>query len=188
MRDRTTQGFLPFLAALVALLLTIPNAVPGPWTANHRKAPLTALDPKADITDWFAFVSYDDPTKVTIILDVDPLLEPSNGPNYFPFDPEILYEMKIDNNRDGKEDIIFQFRFQTEIRLRRADGEFRSILYSGVPRFLPGGTFAGLHRLRRRHHRPAERRAFPAAGGEHRPGFLDVRHRQAGATVRQPGL
>ena len=33
--------------------------------------------------------------------------------------------------------------FQTEIRLRRADGEFRSILYSGVPRFLPGGTFAG---------------------------------------------
>src|SRR5262249_30735682 len=78
--------------------------------------------------------------------------------------------------------------FQTEIRLRRADGEFRSILYSGVPRCVPGGTFAGLHRLRRRHHRPAERRAFPAAGGEHRPGFLDVRHRQAGATVRQPGL
>ena len=33
--------------------------------------------------------------------------------------------------------------FQTEIRLRRADGEFRSTLYSGVPRFLPGGTFAG---------------------------------------------
>ena len=30
MRDHTTQGFLPFLAALVALLLTIPNAVPGP--------------------------------------------------------------------------------------------------------------------------------------------------------------
>ena len=117
MRDRTTQGFLPFLAALVALLLTIPNAVPGPWAANHREAPLTALDPKADITDWFAFVSYDDPTKVTIILDVDPLLEPSNGPNYFPFDPEILYEMKIDNDRDGKEDIIFQFRFKTEIRL-----------------------------------------------------------------------
>jgi hypothetical protein len=48
---------------------------------------------------------------------VDPLLEPANGPNYFPFDPEILYEMKIDNDRDGKEDIIFQFRFKTEIRL-----------------------------------------------------------------------
>ena len=27
--------------------------------ANHREAPITALDHKADITDVFAFVSYD---------------------------------------------------------------------------------------------------------------------------------
>jgi hypothetical protein len=33
--------------------------------------------------------------------------------------------------------------FQVEHRLRRADGEYRSILCSGVPRFLPGDTFAG---------------------------------------------
>ena len=33
--------------------------------------------------------------------------------------------------------------FQVEYRLRRADGEYRSILCSGVPRFLPGGIFAG---------------------------------------------
>jgi PAS domain S-box-containing protein len=33
--------------------------------------------------------------------------------------------------------------FQIEMRLRRADGEYRSILCSGVPRFLPGGAFAG---------------------------------------------
>ena len=56
--------------------------------ANHREAPLTALDQKADITDFFAFVSYDHSDKVTLILNVDPLLEPANGPNYFPFDPE----------------------------------------------------------------------------------------------------
>jgi hypothetical protein len=97
--------------------MTLPSTAPIAWAANHREAPLTALDHKADITDWFAFVSYDDLTKVTLILDVDPLLEPANGPNYFPFDPELLYEMKIDNDRDGKADIIFQFRFKTEIRL-----------------------------------------------------------------------
>src|SRR3974377_884657 len=51
-----------------------------------------------------------------MILNVGPLLEPSNGPNYFPFDPGILYEMKVDNNHDGVEDITFQFRFNTEIR------------------------------------------------------------------------
>src|SRR4030095_1391381 len=117
MRGRTEHGFLSSLAALLAMLMTLPSTVPVVWAANHREAPITALDHKADITDWFAFVSYDDPTKVTLILDVDPLLEPANGPNYFPFDPEILYEMKIDNDRDGKDDIIFQFRFKTDIRL-----------------------------------------------------------------------
>jgi hypothetical protein len=85
--------------------------------ANHREAPITALDHKADITDVYAFVSYDDPTKATLILCVDPLLEPGNGPNYFPFDPEILYEIRIDNNNDAVEDVSFQFRFTTELRL-----------------------------------------------------------------------
>src|SRR5262249_12812161 len=116
-RDHTTQGLLPFLAALMALLLTLPNTSPATWAAGHREAPMTALDHTADITNWFAFVSYDDPTKVTLILNVDPFLEPAHGPNYFPFDPERLNEMKIYTDPDGKADIIFQFRFQTEIRL-----------------------------------------------------------------------
>jgi hypothetical protein len=85
--------------------------------ASHREAPITALDHKADITDWFAFVSPEHPDRVILILNVDPFLEPSNGPNYFPFDPNVLYEMKIDNNHDGVEDITFQFRFQSQIQM-----------------------------------------------------------------------
>jgi hypothetical protein len=87
------------------------------FASSHREAPITALDRSADVTDWYAFVSYDHPDRVTMILNVDPLLEPANGPNYFPFDPNVLYEMKIDNNQDGIEDVIFQFHFNTEIRL-----------------------------------------------------------------------
>jgi len=98
---------------LVALFLLIPA---GLYASSHREAPITALDRTADVTDWYAFVSYDHPDRVTMILNVDPFLEPSNGPNYFPFDPNVLYEMKIDNNRDGVEDISFQIRFKTEIR------------------------------------------------------------------------
>ena len=100
-------------SALAAAVVAAPLAV---FTANHREAPITALDRAADITDWYSFVSYDDPSKLTMILSVDPLLEPSNGPNYFPFDPEILYEMKVDNDQDAVEDVILQFRFQTEQR------------------------------------------------------------------------
>ncbi|MBI2876953.1 MAG: DUF4331 domain-containing protein [Candidatus Tectomicrobia bacterium] len=108
--------------------------------ANHREAPITALDHKADITDVYAFVSYTAtqqpntaPTRVTLILSVDPLLEPGNGPNWFPFDPEILYEIKVDNNNNAVEDIKFQFRFTTEQRLPNLYQ-----VYAGIP----GGAVA----------------------------------------------
>jgi len=111
----------------LSLALTLAVAT-GVQAANHREAPLTALDHKADITDFFAFVSYDDPSKVTLILNVDPLLEPSNGPNYFPFDPEILYAIRVDNNHDAVEDLRFEFRFTTEIR---APGVFTGFVGAG---------------------------------------------------------
>jgi Domain of unknown function (DUF4331) len=104
------------IALKTALALAVIAAPLAVYTANHREAPITALDRAADITDWYSFVSYDDPSKMTMVLSVDPLLEPSNGPNYFPFDPEILYEMKLDNNHDAVPDITLQFRFQTEQR------------------------------------------------------------------------
>lgn len=103
----------PLLHCLAAAVLLLGTA----RAANHREAPLTALDHKADITDFFAFVSYDDPSKVTLILDVDPLLEPANGPNYFPFDPEILYAIRIDSDHDAKEDTVLEFRFVSQQRL-----------------------------------------------------------------------
>jgi hypothetical protein len=98
--------------------------------SNHREAPLTALDQKADITDVYAFRSYEPgrTANITLILCVDPLLEPGNGPNWFPFDPDILYEIKIDNNNDAVADIAFQFRFRTEQRLPNL---FQA--YAGVP-------------------------------------------------------
>jgi hypothetical protein len=115
---RTVQSVI---AAGLALVLGLPLSLSA---ANHREAPITALDHKADITDFFAFVSYNSsqaanqrPSKVTFILCVDPLLEPANGPNYFPFDSGILYEIKIDNNHDAVEDVIFQVQFDNEQRL-----------------------------------------------------------------------
>lgn len=107
--------------ALATLLtvLTVNTGVPVAWAANHREAPITALDHKADITDVYAFRSYtgnQSLERITFILDVDPLLEPGNGPTWFPFDPEILYAIRIDNDRDAEEDITFEFRFKTEFR------------------------------------------------------------------------
>jgi hypothetical protein len=117
----------------------------GLFASSHREAPITALDHSADVTDWYAFVSYDHPDRVTMILNVDGFLEPSNGPNYFPFDPNVRYEMKVDNNRDGEEDITFQFRFKTDIR---QPGIFTSAVggIAGIPPItsLSGSGSAGL--------------------------------------------
>jgi hypothetical protein len=81
-------------------------------------------DHKATITGFYAFVSYDDPTKVTFILNVDPMLEPGNGPNFSPFDDNVQYSIRIDNNNDAVEDVIFQFQFTTEILSPSQTGAF----------------------------------------------------------------
>src|SRR5215510_12798978 len=93
--------------------------------ASHREAPLIALDPAADNTDVYAFVSYDAANlargaadrRVTFIMNVIPGQDPADGPNYFNFDDEVLYRISIDNDQDGKaEDVVYEFRFKTETR------------------------------------------------------------------------
>jgi hypothetical protein len=115
------KGYRSMIAVLLAFLVGVP---PAALPSNHREAPITALDHKADITDIFAFVSYapnqtsdTKPSKVTLILNVDPFLEPANGPTLFPFDPDILYEINVDNDHDAVADVTFQFRFVTEYQL-----------------------------------------------------------------------
>src|SRR5271170_2515807 len=104
------------LQSMVALAMALFMLAPASlFASSHREAPITALDRSADVTDWYAFVSYDNPHNIIFILNVDPLLEPANGPNYFPFDPSVLYEMHVDNNQDGLDDVTFQFRFATHI-------------------------------------------------------------------------
>ncbi len=101
--------------AVPCALAALGLLAPGAFAASHREAPITALDQKADITDWYAFVSPERPDRVIMILNVDPFLEPSNGPNYFPFDPAVRYQMSVDNDRDGIADVTFEFRFQTKV-------------------------------------------------------------------------
>lgn len=102
------------MGTAVVSLLIVSNSL---FAASHREAPLTAMDRAADITDFYAFVSPDRADTVTLILAVDPLLEPANGPNYFPFNDNLKYSIRIDNDNDAREDIVFEFRFKTEQRL-----------------------------------------------------------------------
>jgi Domain of unknown function (DUF4331) len=119
---------ISLMAVIVALLAIAATTVlfmgpAGMKASSHREAPITTLDPTADITDLWAFRSYDvngkdtNPPSITMIMAVNPFLEPANGPNWFPFDPQILYEIHVDNDQDGQDDIVFQFRFATQYQL-----------------------------------------------------------------------
>ena len=102
--------------ALVGLLAITLAGLPGASQASsHREAPLISQDPTADSTDLYAFVSPDRPDTLTMIANYIPLQEPNGGPYFGNFDPNVLYEIKVDHDGDGEEDIAFQFRFRTVI-------------------------------------------------------------------------
>src|SRR5438128_918949 len=81
--------------------------------SSHREAPTISKDPVADNTDLYAFVDPVDTSKVTILSNFIPLEEPAGGPNFFQFGDDVLYEILIDNDGDGVEDVTYQFRFKT---------------------------------------------------------------------------
>ena len=83
--------------------------------SSHREAPEISKDPVADSTDLYAFTSYGNPDNVTIIANYVPLQAPDGGPNFYEFGDDVLYEIKIDNNGDGKADVTYQFTFTTQV-------------------------------------------------------------------------
>ena len=83
--------------------------------SSHREAPEISKDPVADSTDVYAFVSPDKPDTVTLIANYVPLQLPAGGPNFYEFGDDVLYEIHIDNNGDGRAEISYQFRFSTQV-------------------------------------------------------------------------
>ena len=102
-------------SAVVAAALVGAVGPSGAQASSHREAPLIADDPAADNTDVYAFVSPDKPNTVTIIANYIPFEDPAGGPNYYRFDPTVLYALNIDNNGDGREDVAYHFRFKTQV-------------------------------------------------------------------------
>src|SRR5439155_9882707 len=102
-----------------SLLAALAGCVAMAWgpsaarASSHAEAPMIAEDPEADNTDLYAFRSPEDPSKVVVIANYIPLEEPGSGPNFKHFSDSVLYEIKVDRNNDGHEDLAFQFRFTT---------------------------------------------------------------------------
>ncbi len=105
------------LNAMLGLMLIVAVSGVPTLASSHAEAPLISMDRFADNTDTYAFRSVEPGREgfVTLIANFIPLQEPSGGPQWFRFDDTVLYEIKIDNTGDGREDITYQFQFKTSI-------------------------------------------------------------------------
>jgi hypothetical protein len=113
---------------LVAAALTAGACIasaPQASASSHREAPFVTKNPKVDSTDVYAFKSYETGRAgyVTLIANYQPFQDSYGGPNYFALDPEALYEIHVDNDGDGVEDVTFQFQFQNALNAGGGAGQ-----------------------------------------------------------------
>ena len=111
---RSTRQKALVAASVIASAVALATGNPA-LASSHREAPSIAMQPSVDGTDFYMFRSYETGRTgfVTLLANYIPFQDPQGGPNYYQFNPDALYEIHIDNNGDGKEDISFQFRFKS---------------------------------------------------------------------------
>jgi hypothetical protein len=112
-------ALMPALAGLalaaVAAIAIRPSSTITSEASSHREAPLISGDPLADATDTYAFISHDASDKLTLVGNWIPFEEPAGGPNFYNFGDDVTYDFDIDNNGDAKTDIVYRFKFNTQV-------------------------------------------------------------------------
>ncbi|MEM7167893.1 MAG: DUF4331 domain-containing protein [Planctomycetota bacterium] len=111
MQRRTCTTLLLLAAAFSAA------GVAPVQASSHMDAPLITLDPAANTTDVYAFVTGSGAGKQLVLaLGVYPHQEPGVGPNKYNFDDNVLYEIHVATGADvaaGAKSLSYQFRFTT---------------------------------------------------------------------------
>ena len=77
--------------------------------SDHQDTPEVELSQFLDINDVFVFPG-STPDRLTLVLTTASPLTPAKSVTAS-FDPDILYQIKVDNTGDGVEDLVLQFTF-----------------------------------------------------------------------------
>jgi hypothetical protein len=114
--------------AMVALALGLFSwSNPRAFAADHREAPLVDSLPEGDITDVYVFTDPNDASRVVMIMNVNPFSVPAEASSYS-LSPDFLYQFKIDNNGDAREDLVIQIVADVA-----GTGQTLSVFGPGVP-------------------------------------------------------
>jgi hypothetical protein len=79
--------------------------------SDHQDTPFVELNPKSDLTDVYAFPG--SAGRVALVMDTRAFLTPAGAtdPAQASFDPNQLYQFKIDTDGDALEDKVIQVTF-----------------------------------------------------------------------------
>ncbi len=77
--------------------------------SDHQDSPDVELNPSMDMTDVYAFPG-STPDRIALVLNSWAFLTPAETPSTS-FDPNLLYQLKIDNTGDAREDKVLQLVF-----------------------------------------------------------------------------
>jgi hypothetical protein len=132
MKARSFRTTVAFVAILLTVLI---YATPPARASDHQDTTFLATKlTAADLTDLFVFESPKDPNNVVLVMDFDPLIAVGETR---PFDPDILYQFKIDNTGDNIEDVVLQFNINGK-------GSRQNVTVRGPGRPVIAGTQSAL--------------------------------------------
>lgn len=106
--SRTRRLFVAGLVAVVGAGATYGVAI----GSDHQDTAEVELNPKMDLTDVYAFPS---PTtgRIVLAMNTRAFLTPGQTASTT-FDPNLLYQFKVDNTGDAREDRVIQVSFTGE--------------------------------------------------------------------------
>lgn len=103
---------MKMIASLVGVALVAAGAaavVRYAAASDHQDTPEVELSPRMDINDVYAFPGATD-ERIVLVMTTSSPLTPAQTVNAS-FDPDLLYQFKIDNTGDAVEDLVIQVTF-----------------------------------------------------------------------------
>lgn len=100
-RGRTLRAAA--LAAVGVVALVVGQRV---LASDHQDTPEVELNPRSDINDVYAFPGASADRIALVLTTSSPIAGQAAS-----FDPNLLYQLKVDNTADAVEDLVFQITF-----------------------------------------------------------------------------
>lgn len=98
--------------ATLGLMAGSAIAIRAVVASDHQDTPLVEMAPRYDVNDVYAFPAPSNPSNTVLVLGTSSPVTPAQTPGFtFGTKDQELYQIKIDNTGDAREDLVFQITF-----------------------------------------------------------------------------